>query len=193
MRYPRLILIAATAITLMSCEQNKAVSPSSATPVATDEFIAASADIDRSSLPALIAAFDADPVGVIDRLERDTGGQSALRRYATAMVEEGQAENLGRQLTLILNRGDDLTRPESQDGAVWYPNAEDAGFFAGGVGAVLASHPNALAAFSRGTGRSAPAARDDLQAWLSAPVADLPRPARSAFDDAFRAAAYQPS
>ncbi|MFN3877293.1 MAG: hypothetical protein ACK4MH_02820 [Brevundimonas sp.] len=176
----------------MSCEQNKAVSPSPATPVATDEFIAASADIDRSSLPALIAAFDADPVGVIDRLERDIGGQSALRRYATAMVEQGQAENLGRQLTLILNRGDDLARPDNQDGAVWYPHAEDAGFFAGGVGAVLSSHPDALAAFSRGTGRSAPAASDDLQAWLSAAVADLPRPARSAFDDAFRAAAYQP-
>lgn len=192
MRSPRLILIAATAMTLMSCEQNKTVSPSPATPVPTDGFIAASADIDRSSLPALIAAFDADPVGVIDRLERDIGGQSALRRYATAMVEEGQAESLGRQLTLILNRGDDLARPESQDGAVWYPRAEDAGFFAGGVGAVLASHPNALAAFAKGTGRSAPAARDDLQAWLSAPVADLPRPARSAFDDAFRAAAYQP-
>lgn len=178
-------------MTMMSCEQNKAASPSPATPVPTDEFIAASADIDRSSLPALIAAFDADPVGVIDRLERDIGGQSALRRYATAMVEQGQAESLGRQLTIILTR-DDLARPENKDGAVWYPHAEDAGFFAGGVGAVLASHPNALAAVAKGTGRSAPAARDDLQAWLSAPVADLPRPARSAFDDAFRAAAYQP-
>lgn len=191
MRSLRPILIAAAATALVSCDRPEAASPTTADPVATPDFIGATTDIDRSSLTALAAAFDADPVGVVDRLERDVGGRSALRRYAAAMVEQGQAEHLGRQLALVQNQKDALARPENQDGGVWYPRAEDAGFFTGGIGAVLTAHPDALAAFAQGSGRAAPAAGEDLQAWLSAPVADLPRPARAAFDSALRAAAYQ--
>lgn len=169
-----------------------AVSPSPSTPVSTDDFIGATADLDRSHLPPLIAAFDADPVGVVDRLERDIGGKSALYRYATAMIEQGQAEHLGRQLAMIQNQGEALAQPEDKDGSTWYPHAEDAGFLTGGVGAALASRPDALADFARGAGRPAPTPGEDLQVWLSTPVAALPRPARAAFDNALRAAAYRP-
>lgn len=191
MRSLRPILIAAAAATLMSCDRPEAASPAASAPIATAGFIDATADIDRSNLTSLAAAFDADPVGVVDRLERDVGGRSALRRYAAAMIEQDQAERLGRQLAVVLSQDEVLARPEDQDGGVWYPHAEDAGFFTGGIGAVLTSHPDALVAFARGAGRPAPGAGEDLQTWLSAPVAGLPRPARAAFDSALRAAAYQ--
>lgn len=177
---------------LISCERNEAVSPPPSPSVSTDDFIDATADLDRSNLLPLIAAFDADPVGVADRLERDIGGKAALRRYATAMIEQGRAEHLGRQLARIQSQADALARPEDKDGSTWYPRAEDAGFLSGGVGAVLASHPEALDDFARGAGRPAPTTGEDLQVWLSAPVAALPRPARAAFGEAFRAAAHRP-
>ncbi len=173
---------------MMACNPDHAAPASPAQPVSTEGFIAATTDIQPANLPALIAAFDGDPVGVADRLERDIGGRSALTRYATAMIQHGQAESLGRQLARIQNQGEPLAQPQDQDGAVWYPRAEDAGFVTGGIGAVLATHKDALPAFAKGAGRSPPAADADLQAWLSEPATTLPRPARSAFDDAFRAA-----
>ena len=172
-----------------ACDQPDAAPDAPPVAVTSDTFIAATAEIDEDRLAALANAFDADPVGVVDRLERDAGGRSALRRYLAAMLNHDDAARLGRQSAMVLSDAESLARPETQDGGVWYPRAEDAGFFTGGVAAALASKPAQIGDFARGAGRPAPSV-EDLETWLSAPVSGLPRPARAAFDDAFRAAAY---
>lgn len=176
-------------MTFTACDQPDAAPDAQPVAVTSDSFIAATAEIDDARLAALADAFDADPVGVVDRLERDAGGRSALRRYIAAMLDQDEAVRLGRQSAMVLSDAESLARPEPQDGGVWYPRAEDAGFFTGGVAAALASKPAQIGDFARGAGRPAPSI-DNLETWLSAPVSNLPRPARAAFDDAFRAAAY---
>jgi hypothetical protein len=176
-------------MTLTACDQPDAAPEAQPVTVTSDTFIAATAEIDEERLASLADAFDADPVGIVDRLERDVGGRSALRRYVAAMLDQGEAARLGRQSAMVMGDAESLARPETQDGGVWYPRAEDAGFFTGGVAAALASKPARIGDFARGAGRSASSV-EDLETWLSAPVSDLPRPARAAFDDAFRAAAH---
>lgn len=176
-------------MTLTACDQPDAAPAAQPVAVTSDSFIAATAEIDEHRLAALADAFDADHLGVVDRLERDAGGRSALRRYIAAMLDQDEVARLGRQSAMVLSDAESLARPETQDGGVWYPRAEDAGFFTGGVAAALASKPATIGDFARGAGRPAPSV-EDLETWLSAPVSALPRPARAAFDDAFRAAAY---
>jgi hypothetical protein len=176
-------------MTFTACDQPDPAPDAPPVAVTGDTFIAATAEIDDARLAALADAFDADPVGVVDRLERDAGGRSALRRYLAAMLDHDEAARLGRQSAMVLSDAQSLARPETQDGGVWYPHAEDAGFFTGAVAAALASKRATIGDFARGAGRPAPSV-EDLETWLSAPASDLPRPARAAFDDAFRAAAY---
>lgn len=187
----RPLLILATTLTLTACDRPDAAPAAQPVTITSDGFIAATGDIDPARLAALAKAFEADPAGIVDRLERDSGGRAALRRYAAAMLEQGQAARLGRQTALALSDVASLAEPERQDGGVWYPRAEDAGFFLGGVGAALAARPTDIDDFARGVGRPAPASSDDLEAWLAAPASTVPRPARAAFDNAFRAAAHE--
>lgn len=176
-----------TIMTLAACDEP--VRTSSHAPVEPDGFIAAVDDIDAGRLEALATAADRDVGAVADRLEGDTGGRLALRRYAAAMVDAGQSERLGRQWLTLTRDRDALAKAEHQDGGVWHPRAEDAGFFTGGVAVVLTRNPEAAAAFAKGAALSPPDTGQDASDWLLQTARDLPRPARTAFDQTFRAAA----
>lgn len=160
-----------------------------AAPIAPETFIAAATEIDATKLSTLALAVEADPRGVANRLQGDVGGRGALQRYASAMLQQGQAERLGRQWAGLFADNAALAAAESKDGGVWYPRAEDAGFFTGGIIAALSRHYDAVPAFARGAGLPEPTKVQDLTEWLSQSVAPLPRPARSAFDRARRAGA----
>lgn len=176
-----------TIMTLAACE-DPARTPSDA-PVEPGGFIAAVDDIDAGRLEALATAADRDVIVVADHLEGDTGGRLALRRYAAAMVDAGQSERLGRQWLTLTRDRDAVAKAEQQDGGVWHPRAEKAGFFTGGIAVVLTRNPKAATDFAKGAALSPPDAGQDASAWLLQTARDLPRPARSAFDQAFRAAA----
>lgn len=183
----RPLFCAVTIMILTACDEP--VRRDSATPVSPDGFIAAAAEIDAGGLEALAATADQDPAAVADRLEGDIGGRTALRRYAAAMLDAGQAERLGRQWARLVQDRDALATAERQDGGVWHPHAEDAGFFTGGVAMVLDRNPKAVTDFAKGAALPPPAAGQDASDWLAQTARDLPRPARAAFDQAFRAAA----
>jgi hypothetical protein len=148
-----------------SPEQDAALAdPSASDPaVVADAFVVASGRLnddlpadERDEVIAVLAeAVSADPARVTAELERGLGGDSALRRYAGAMLDTGRGEALGRQMALVLRGGDPqadphrvLTRSEEKDGSVWFPVAEDAGFFAGAVAMALetSSDPDVAAA-----------------------------------------------
>lgn len=95
-------------------------------------------------LALLGAALLEDPVGISDDLERSGGGKRALRAYALAMIEDGNMVPLVDQLHGVMHGGaptgnfaEALNAPQYQDGSVWFPQAEQAGFFAGAIAAVL--------------------------------------------------------
>ena len=95
-------------------------------------------------LALLGAALLEDPVGISDDLERSGGGKGALRAYAQAMIEDDNLVPLADQLHAVMhgdapagNLAEALNTPQYQDGSVWFPQAEQAGFFAGGIAAVL--------------------------------------------------------
>lgn len=95
-------------------------------------------------LALLGAALLEDPVGISDDLERSGGGGRALRAYAQAMIEDGNLVPLADQLHAVMhgdapagNLAEALNAPQYQDGSVWFPQAEQAGFFAGAIAAVL--------------------------------------------------------
>jgi hypothetical protein len=160
-----------------------------ATPIAPETFTAAATQIDAAKLSALALAVEADPRGVANRLQGDVGGRGALQRYAAAMLQQGQAQRLGRQWAVLVADKAVLAAPETKDGSVWFPRAKDAGFFTGGIAAALSRHSGAVSAFARGAGLPEPAKVQSIPEWLSQPAALLPRPARSAFDRAQRAGA----
>lgn len=90
------------------------------------------------------AALLEDPVGVSDDLERSSGGGRALRAYLQAMVEDGDHTALVEQFHVVMHGGrpheplaDVLNASQSQDGSVWFPQAEQSGFFAGSLAAIL--------------------------------------------------------
>ncbi|KFC68250.1 hypothetical protein FF80_01974 [Devosia sp. LC5] len=85
-----------------------------------------------------------DPVSVGDLLEAEMGGRTALRVYVLAMLEDGRGEELAEHVLHVLHAGqrgrpiaDVLNTADQQDGSTWFPLAEQAGFFLGGVAAVL--------------------------------------------------------
>jgi len=99
-------------------------------------------------LEELAELVDTRPMAVADTLERDTGGHRAIVRYAAAMLDTGQADRLATQTVLVLRAGnpnarihDILGRPEEKDGGTWFPRAEEAGYFLGGIAAAVARHP----------------------------------------------------
>lgn len=122
------------------------------TPVETwTGFIASSERLDMLSeearqgrLDQLSAALAADPQAVGDELERSIGGGRALQSYAGAMIAEDRAAALVDGLAAVLRAGnagrsvgDAMNTPQQQDGSTWFPLAEQGGFVAGGIAAVL--------------------------------------------------------
>ncbi|UXN67993.1 hypothetical protein N8A98_00265 (plasmid) [Devosia neptuniae] len=95
-------------------------------------------------LALLGAALLENPVAISDDLERSGGGKRALRAYAQAMIEDGNLVPLVHQLHVVMHGGapagnlaEALNASRYQDGSVWFPQAEQAGFFAGAIAAVL--------------------------------------------------------
>lgn len=98
-------------------------------------------------LEELAQLVDTQPMAVADTLERDIGGHGAILRYAMAMLDTGQADRLATQTVLVLRSGnpnarihDILGQPEEKDGGTWFPRAEEAGYFLGGVAAAVSGH-----------------------------------------------------
>ncbi len=100
-------------MTLTACDQPDAAPAAQPVAVTSDSFIAATAEIDEHRLAALADAFDADPLGVVDRLERDAGGRSALRRYIAAMLDQDEVARLGRQSAMVLSDAGGGTRKKA--------------------------------------------------------------------------------
>lgn len=98
----------------------------------------------QEQLDQLSVALAADPVSVSDALEAGIGGRVALRMYVHAMLALGNDLDLAEQAARVLHAGQ-LERPfaqtlnmvEYQDGSSWFPLAEQAGFFLGGIAAVF--------------------------------------------------------
>ena len=146
---PSIILMAIASLAQPALAQQAELQPS---PVQTWQAFTSSA---RSTLdmPAaqrapqlalLGAALLENPVGISDDLERSGGGKRALRAYAQAMLEDGNLVPLVDQLHAVMHGGapagnlaEALNAPQYQDGSVWFPQAEQAGFFAGAIAAVL--------------------------------------------------------
>lgn len=133
---------------------------------------------DRAAVTAsLEQAVSQNPAGVNSFLEIEHAG-AAVRRYAEAMLETGRGEQLGRQLAAILRGGDakvsprdSLGRGDDHDGAVRFPRAQEAGFFAGAVAWALdrTSDPaGAAARVAAGLGCPAGRASDSWGEWLRA-------------------------
>lgn len=189
---PRWLLILATLTMLTACDsspETPEAMPSAA--ITAESFITAAARIDATSLPALAVAVDADPAGVANQLQSGLGGRRALQAYAAAMLENGQADRLGRQWAALTADPAALSAAEQKDGGVWHPGAEDAGFFTGGIAAALSQNPKALPDFAQGAGVAPPAPGQDVSEWLLARIDALPRPARAAFDQALHAGAVR--
>ncbi|WP_156334177.1 MULTISPECIES: hypothetical protein [unclassified Shinella] len=102
------------------------------------------ADLENQAL-----AVDNDPLGVANYLEGFRAGK-ALRQYASSMLTDGQADRLEKQWAALVADPDALARAERKDGSLWWPRAEDVGFFTGGVSYALSKHPQALQSFSKG-------------------------------------------
>lgn len=165
--------------------------PATAGGIGPETFIAATADIEARGIEPLAQAMDADPGGIAAMLESGMGGRKALQRYAAAMLQAGEEERLGAQWAAVAGDAKALAKTENRDGGVWYPRAEDAGFFSGGVLAALEQRPAAVPAFSAGAAIAAPAPGQDLAEWLGRQVALPGGPARSALERAMRAAAVR--
>ena len=104
-------------------------------------------------LEELAVLVDTQPMAVANTLERDSGGRGAILRYAAAMLDTGQADRLATQTVLVLRAGnpnarihDILGQGEEKDGGTWFPRAEEAGYFLGGV-AVAVSRDSARAEY----------------------------------------------
>lgn len=109
-----------------------------------DSFGTLSAEERTTTLAELGAALRNDPLGVSDDLERSVGGGRALREYVGAMLADGALPELVEQVHIVMHGGetqkplaDVLNVAEDQDGSVWFPQAEQAGFFVGSLAAVL--------------------------------------------------------
>lgn len=165
--------------------------PVIASEIGPGTFIAATADIKARGIEPLARAVDADPRGIAALLESETGGRKALQLYVTAMLEAGGEKRLGAQWAVVVGNEKALAKAENKDGGVWYPVAEDAGFFSGGILAVLEQRAEAVPAFSAGAKIVEPAPRQDLMEWLGQQVALPDGPARSALERAMRAAAVR--
>src|SRR5690606_4241284 len=147
--------------------------------ITSESFIAAAARIDATSLPALAAAMDADPLGVANQLQSSLGGRRALQAYAAATLANGDAAHLGQQRATLTADVPALSASEQKDGGARRPRAEDAGFFTGGIAAALPHRPRALPDFAQGAGVPRPAPAQDASEWLSARMDGMPRPARA--------------
>ena len=145
----RFVLIAIACLAQPALAQQAVLQPS---PVQTWQAFTSSArstldmpGAQRAPQLALLgAALLEDPVGISDDLERSGGGKRALRAYAQAMLEDDNLVPLVDQLHAVMHGGaptgnlaEALNAPQYQDGSVWFPHAEQAGFFAGAIAAVL--------------------------------------------------------
>ncbi|WMT92006.1 hypothetical protein [Pelagibacterium sp. H642] len=136
-----------------------------------------------SALESAAAAFEAGPVAITDALEREPGGRSACQRYTTAMIAAGFEARLADQLRLVLGGGDAdaeiieaPSQPERQDGSVWFPLAEQAGFFAGCVAAAIAQASDgerAIAALTERLEIELPLPNDGVDIWLAQQIRSL--------------------
>ncbi|WP_332719103.1 hypothetical protein [Pelagibacterium mangrovi] len=150
----------------------------------TTAWIEATAALgEAGALESAAAAFEADPVAITDALEREPGGRSACQRYTTAMIGAGLEARLADQLRLVLGGGDAdaeiidaLSEPQRQDGSVWFPLAEQAGFFTGCVVAAIAQAPDrepAIAALTDSLEIEPPLADDGVDDWLAQQIRSL--------------------
>lgn len=167
------------------------VPPVAAANTSTGAFIEAAGEIDAAKLDALALMVETDPRGVANELQSSLGGRKALQRYASAMLAHNQASRLGRQWASLLADRAELARSENKDGGIWFPQAEDAGFFTGGVAVALKRYPGAIPSFSAGAGMDEPAPDQEVQEWLMRATTLLPRGARSSFIQALQAGAVQ--
>lgn len=165
--------------------------PSTAGGIGPETFIAATADIEVRGIGPLARAVDADPFGIAVLLQNETGGRKALHRYAAVMLETGEGQRLGAQWAVIVGDAKAMGRSEQKDGGVWYPVAEDAGFFTGGILAALEQRAEAVPAFSTGAGIVEPTPDQDVLEWLVRQIALPDGPARDALRRAARAGAVR--
>lgn len=98
----------------------------------------------EGQLDVLSVALAADPQSVGDALEAEIGGRAALRMYIHAMLALGRSLDLAEQAARVLHAGrmnqpfsQALNTVQYQDGSSWFPLAEQAGFFFGGLAAVF--------------------------------------------------------
>ncbi|MGE6783861.1 hypothetical protein ACQKGL_15230 [Ensifer adhaerens] len=154
-----------------------------------DTFIAAGKQ-GGGDLETQATFVDNDPLGVASYLE-SFGANKALQHYALSMLADGQADRLGKQWAALIADQKGLAKAERKDGSVWWPQAEDVGFFTGGIAAALDRYPQAVRAFSKGAGRAEPTPGQDIDEWLANAAAPLSHPARSAFNRALRAGAFR--
>jgi hypothetical protein len=223
----RSTLIAASLVVqcLSACHGGESEPPGAASPsaglAASDPAVAAKSFLEASrrlndglsgaELEPLVSAMEramsGNPRTFIATLESGIGGDSAIRRYAKAMLETGRGEPLGRQLAVILRGGDPraqipsaLNMSSPRDGSVWFDNAEDAGFFAGAVAWALEQQADpaaAAASLAAGLGVEIPSSNSvsgNWRTWLR-DVVFAPNaregarpgvPAEHTFDQAFR-------
>lgn len=151
--------------------------------VSTASIIDMAKDQRAAQLEALGSALLDDPVDVADDLERSGGGKRALRAYAYAMIADGNVSQMVDQFHTVMHGGattvslsEVFNTPQSQDGSVWFPQAEQAGFFAGGIAAVLdgkdaAGFDNAhvsivFTAIEQRFGVSAPQPQEKAGEWM---------------------------
>lgn len=167
------------------------VGPVMASEIGPETFIAATADIKARGIEPLAQAVDANPRGIAALLESEIGGRKALQLYATAILEAGEEKRLGAQWAVVARDEKALAKAENKDGGVWYPLAEDAGFFSGGILAVLEQRAEAIPAFSAGAGIEEPSPGQDLMEWLEQQVALPGGPARNILKRAMRAGAVR--
>lgn len=165
--------------------------PVSAAKTDLNTFIDKTVEIDATQLEKLARTVEANPTETANYLQSHSGGRKALQRYASAMLASGQAERLGRQWAELIVPVDRVGKAEYKDGGVWYPHAADAGFFAGGLAVALSQYPQSLQDFSSGAGLTEPISEQDIAEWFTRSVRTLSRPARSAFSQSLRAAAFQ--
>ncbi|MGU3494038.1 hypothetical protein ACLBXM_08350 [Xanthobacteraceae bacterium A53D] len=157
----------------------------------------------KERLDKLASALKDDPMGVCDELEAGIGGRFALRAYVTAMLDFDQSAALVDQLFLVLSAGrpgysmaEALGKPQKQDGSVWFPLAEQAGFFTGGLASVLDGHRQgaAVGLIVQKLRVPPPAPEDTVGTWLLAALdkgdGRLTNPAESWFQSGF-AKAYR--
>lgn len=152
----------------------------------------------KAKLDQLAGALKDDPMGVCDELEAGIGGRFALRTYLSAMLDFDQSAALVDQLFIVLSAGrpgdtmaDALGKPEKKDGSVWFPLAEQAGFFAGGLASVLENQRQgeAVSRIARKLNVPLPGPDDRVGTWLLAALergeGRLSNPAESWFKSGF--------